>query len=291
MSEDRRPAGEPVPPGDPALPAASAPSPAPLAPPPPRVRLVPSSALGAAFARLFVLQATWNYERMQGLGLAHALSPVVKALEKDDAAASRALVPHTGYFNTHPVMAAVATGVVAGELEKRAAGEPALDDAGLARAKQALGSSLAAAGDPLFWNALRPMLALAAAAGWRDERSALGILTFLAGYNVVAIGFRVRGLFEGYRRGLAYVAHLPRRLARLTEALRLIGVVLAALVVSSILIPGGEPAPRQVLAGAVGLVLGALAFGRARLGPAEWGLALVLSILAWVTIGPGRTSS
>lgn len=261
--------------------------PPPMPVPVPRVRLVPSSALGSAFARLFVLQATWNYERMQGLGFAHALAPVVKALVKDEAAAARALVPHTGYFNTHPVMAAVATGVVAGELEKRAAGEPALDDAGLARAKQALGSSLAAAGDPLFWNALRPMLALAAAAGWRDDRSAIGILTFLAGYNLVAIGYRIRGLFEGYRRGLAYVAQLPRRLARLTEALRLLGVVLAALLVSSILIPEGEAAPRQVLAGAVGLALGALAFGRARLGPAEWGLALALSVLAWVTIGPG----
>ena len=267
-------------------------SPAPPAPPPPpapapRARLVSSTVLGQAFARLFVLQATWNYERMQGIGLAHALSPVVKALEEDDARAARALVPHTGYFNTHPVMAAVATGVIAGELEKRKAGEPALDDAGLARAKQALGSSLAAAGDPLFWNALRPALALAAAAAWRDDRSALGMLTFLLGYNVVAIGYRIRGLFEGYRRGLAYVAQLPRRLARLTEALRLLGVVLAALVVSSILIPVGEAAPRQVLAGAVGLGLGALAFGRARLGPAEWGLALALAVLAWATIGPG----
>jgi PTS system mannose-specific IID component len=248
---------------------------------------VPSRVLGASLARLFLLQATWNYERMQGLGLAWALAPVARALARDDAEAARALVPHTAYFNTHPVMASVAVGVVAGEMERRAAGEPALDEAGLARAKQALGSSLAAAGDPLFWNTLRPMLALAAAASWRDDRSPLGILTFLVGYNVVAIGYRIRGLFEGFRRGLAYVAQLPRRLARLTAALRLLGVVLSALVVSSVLIPGGAAAPRQVLAGVLGLAFGALAFGRARLGSAEWGLALALSVLAWVTLGPG----
>ena len=104
---------------------------------------------------------------------------------------------------------------------------------------------------------------------------------------MVAIGYRIRGLFEGYRRGLAYVANLPRRLARLTEVLRLLGVVLSALVVSTILIPVEPAAPRQVLAGALGLALGALAFGRARLGPAEWGVALSLTVLAWVTIGPG----
>jgi len=259
------------------------PSPRPLT----RVRLVPSTALGQAFARLFLLQATWNYERMQGLGLAHALAPVARALAADDAAAARALVPHTGYFNTHPVMASVAVGVIAGEMEKRAAGEPALDEAGLARAKQALGASLAAAGDPLFWNALRPMVALAAVYAWRAERSPLGLVTFLAGYNVFAVGFRIRGLFEGYRHGLAYVASLPRRLARLTDALRMFGVVLSALVVSTVLIPPGPSTPRQVFAGAIGLGLGALAFGRARLGPAEWGVALSLTVLAWVTIGPG----
>lgn len=269
----------PVP--DPAPPVAVA------SPPPARARLVPPSALGAAFARLFLLQATWNYERMQGLGLAHALEPVARALAKDDAEAARALVPHVGYFNTHPVMASVAVGVIAGEMEKRAAGEPALDDAALARAKQALGASLAAAGDPLFWNALRPLVALAAVYAWREERSPVGLITFLAGYNLVAVGYRIRGLFEGYRRGLAYVANLPRRLSRLTDVLRLLGVVLGALVVSTILIPSGTPAPRQVLAGAMGLALGALAFGRARLGPAEWGVALSLTVLAWVTIGPG----
>jgi mannose/fructose/N-acetylgalactosamine-specific phosphotransferase system component IID len=264
--------------------------PAPAPPPPPRVRLVSSQALGACFGRLFLLQATWNYERMQGLGLAWALVPVARALEKDEAAVARALVPHTGFFNTHPVMAAVAVGVIAGEMEKRAAGEPALDDAALARAKLALGSSLAAAGDPLFWNALRPLVALAAAAVWRDERSPLGIITFLAGYNLFAIGYRIRGLFEGYRRGLAYVAQLPRRMARLTESIRLLGVVLAALVVATILVPEGDPTPRRVLAGAAGLALGGLAFGRARLGSAEWGLVLALFVLAWVTVGPGFTA-
>ena len=260
---------------------------APAVPPAPRRRLVSSQVLGASFSRLFLLQATWNYERMQGLGLAWALAPVARALAKDDAEAARALVPHTGFFNTHPVMAAVAVGVVAGEMEKRAAGEPALDDAALARAKLALGASLAAAGDPLFWNALRPLVALAAAAVWRADRSPVGIVTFLAGYNVIAIGYRIRGLFEGYRRGLAYVAQLPRRLARLTESIRLLGVVLAALVVATILIPEGDATPRRMLAGAIGLVLGALAFGRARLGPAEWGIALTLFVLAWVTISPG----
>lgn len=250
-------------------------------------RRLPARVLVSSFGRLFLLQALWNYERMQGIGFCHAIAPPVRALSPDDATAARALVPHAGFFNTHPVMASVAVGVVTDQLEKRARGEQALDDAGLLRIKQALGSSLAAMGDPLFWDAVRPLVALSAVYAWRDDRAAVGTIVFLAGYNLIAIGYRIRGFTEGYRRGLAYVAHLGTRLARLTSVIRLFGVVLAALVVSTVLVPPGGAVPRQVLAGAIGLALGGIAFGAARLGPAEWGLGLVLAVLAWVTVGPG----
>jgi mannose/fructose/N-acetylgalactosamine-specific phosphotransferase system component IID len=243
--------------------------------------------LAAMLGRLFLLQAVWNYERMQGIGFAHALAPAAKKLAGDDASAARALVPQVGYFNTHPVMAAVAVGVVADQMERRARGVEALDDAGILRVKQALGSSLAAMGDPLFWNAVRPLVALAAVYGWREERSWLGAFTILLGYNTFAIGYRVRGLFEGYKRGLPYVAQLPKKLGRLADSLRLLCVVLCALVCATILVPSDGSAPGQVLAGGVGLLLGGLLFGIGRLGPGEWGLVLVLSVLAWVTIGPG----
>ena len=250
-------------------------------------RRIGTGTLVAMFARLFALQAVWNYERMQGIGFAHALAPAVRALEPDDEAAAKALVPQAGYFNTHPVMAAVAVGVVADQLERRSRGESALDDAGLMRVKQALGSSLAAIGDPLFWNAVRPLLALTAVYGWRDDRSWLGLVTILAGYNTFAIGYRARGLFEGYRRGLSYVAQLAQRLGPMTAGLRTLAAVIAALVVSTILVPAGGAMPVQVLLGAAGIGLGVLFFGSARLGPGEWGIALVLSVLAWATTFPG----
>jgi PTS system mannose-specific IID component len=254
------------------------------APPP---RLLGTGTLLAMFGRLFMLQAVWNYERMQGIGFAHALAPAARRLSKDDAEAARSLVPQAGYFNTHPVMAAVAVGVVADQLERRARGEPALDDAGLTRVKQALGSSLAAMGDPLFWNAVRPLLALTAVYGWRDDRSWFGVFTILAGYNTFAIGYRARGLYEGYRRGLSYVAQLAQRLGPMTSGLRVLAGVVAALVVSTVLVPTGGGPMRQVLLGAGGVALGILFFGSARLGPGEWGIALVLSVLAWATLAPG----
>ena len=280
-------------------PGGTQPTPPPL-PPPPRAPSTPSVAaepawrgdlptavLRASFARLFLLQALWNYERMQGIGLAYALVPVVRRLEPDDAAAARSLAPQTAYFNTHPVMASVAVGVVAQQFERRARGAGALDDAGLARVRQAIGASLAAAGDPLFWFSVRPLVAVAGVYAWREDRTWLGAVTLFAGYNLIAVGFRYRGLLEGYRRGLAYVAQLPARLGRLTEVVRALGVVLCALLCATILVPSGGGSPRHVLGGLAGIVSGALLFGGARLGPGEWGLVLVLGALAWATVGPG----
>jgi len=263
---------------------------APASPPvgaPPAPRLLPARTLWAMFGRLLLLQAVWNYERMQGIGFAHALSPAARRLAKDDAEAARSLVAQAGYFNTHPVMAAVAVGVVADQLERRVRGETALDDAGILRVKQALGSSLAAIGDPLFWNAVRPLLALTAVYGWRDDRSWLGALTIVAGYNAFALGYRLRGLFQGYARGLSYVAQLARRLGPMTSGLRTIAGVIAALVVSTVLLPAGGGTATQAILGVAGVAFGLMFFGAARLGPGEWGLGIVLIVLAWATLAPG----
>ena len=261
-----------------------------LAPPvpPPGPRLLTRGDRWAMVGRLFLLQALWNYERMQGIGFAYALAPAVRRVEGDDAQAARALVPHLGYFNTHPVMASVAVGVTADQLERRARGEEAFDAASLVRVQQALGASLAAMGDPLFWSGVRPLVGLVAVYTWREGHSDLAALVLLAGYNAIAVGYRARGLFVGYARGLPYVAQLPARLQRLTRSLRLIAAILSALLIATVLVPPGGLSVHPTGLALLGVGLGVLAFGAARLGPAEWGLTLGLGSLLWATLGPGR---
>jgi PTS system mannose-specific IID component len=270
--------------------AALSPSAAPpaTAAPPPAPRLLTPGDRWSMVGRLFLLQALWNYERMQGVGFAYALAPAVRRVSKDDATAARELVPHLGYFNTHPVMASVAVGVTADQVERRARGEEAFDAAGLTRVKQALGASLAAMGDPLFWSAVRPLVGLAAVYGWKEGKSELAALVLLSGYNAIALGYRARGLFAGYARGLKYVAQLPARLERLTSFLRLVAAVLSALVIASVLVPGGGLSSHPAGLALLGVALGVIGFGVARLGPGEWGLVLGLGSLLWVTLGAGR---
>src|SRR5213593_3718868 len=139
--------------------------------------------------RASLLQATWNYERQQGLGWAFAIKPVLDRLYPDRAEKSDRLAEHTAYFNTQPSLASLALGAVAALEERRAAGE-APDAAGMSRVKNVMGSALAAVGDRLFWSTLRPFAAclglLLAVGGSR-----LGAVVMWLTYNAVHQGVRV----------------------------------------------------------------------------------------------------
>jgi mannose PTS system EIID component len=234
--------------------------------------------------RTTLLQATWNYERQQGLGWAWALAPALARLYADREQRRARLVEHTAYFNTQPTLASLALGAVAALEEQRAAGA-AVDAEAVARVKSALGASLAALGDRLFWFALRPAAAcvgvLLVLGGHR-----LGALAMWACYNLLHLGLRVAGVGWGYREGPAVLGSALRpRLEALVRGLGSLGAVLVGLIVAVALVPGGEARPLPYQASlAAGLVLGVITAQRARPSPTEWALgagALCL-VAAWM---------
>jgi PTS system mannose-specific IID component len=234
--------------------------------------------------RTTLLQATWNYERQQGLGWAWALAPALARIYADREQRRARLVEHTAYFNTQPTLASLALGAVAALEEQRASGA-AVDAEAVARVKSALGASLAALGDRLFWFALRPAAAcvgvLMVLGGHR-----LGALAMWACYNLLHLGLRVAGVGWGYREGPAVLGSALRpRLEALVRGLGSLGAVLVGLIVAVALVPGGDvrPLPYQATL-AAGLVLGVITAQRARPSPTEWALgagALCL-VAAWM---------
>jgi len=229
--------------------------------------------------RSSLLQATWNYERQQGVGWAWSLAPALERFYPDRATRLDRLAEHTAFFNTQPTLASLALGAAAMLEEQRAAtGQP--DAAGMTRIKNAMGSSLAAIGDRLFWFTLRPLSALigtllATASPW------LGALALVLCYNAVHQTVRVLGISWGYRLGPAVLSPVLRgRLERMIHAGALLGVAAAGALVAALLVPGGRPSPLEfqlLLAG--GLVVGLVATGRVRPSPTEW--ALGVAALSW----------
>jgi PTS system mannose-specific IID component len=231
--------------------------------------------------RSTLLQATWNYERQQGLGWAWSLGPALERVYPDEALRRARLVEHTAYFNTQPTMASLVLGAVAGMEEERAeTGAP--DAAAVARIKNVLGSTLAALGDRLFWFSLRPFAAclgiLGALTGGWPGAAALWLC-----YNVVHQTVRFMGVGWGYRAGPGVLGESTRgRFQALIRWFSAAGAALVGAVAAMFLVPRGDPAPLVFQAAlAAGLTLGLIAARRSRPSPTEYGLGLcILCVIA-----------
>jgi mannose PTS system EIID component len=118
---------------------------------------IPWLAVLCGCARSFLHQASWNFERMQNLGLLYQLLPGLRRLYGGNPPAA-VLQRYTGYFNTHPYLANWVAGTVLRLEERRLAGEAVPVDAEAFR--KMVMAPYAAIGDALFWGALRPLAAV-----------------------------------------------------------------------------------------------------------------------------------
>src|SRR3954463_12216823 len=114
------------------------------------------------FARSLFLQASWNPQGMQNLGLAYALFPALKDLYPDPERQMAAVRRHLAFFNTQPYMAAAILGGAIHHESRIARGEEGPEQ--VVAFKAALMGPLAALGDGFFWLSLRPALGALCAA-------------------------------------------------------------------------------------------------------------------------------
>jgi PTS system mannose-specific IID component len=174
------------------------------------------------FWRSFFIQASWSYDRLQSLGFAFALIPILRRLYSDREVFTERLAAHMEYFNTQPYLASFVLGAAARAEEDRATGRNAAAD--VVEIKKTLMAPLGALGDSFFWGSLKPFAASAAVAvlltgAWWAP------LLFLALYNIVHVGLRLSLVFVGYETAGDVVALMSRynftRLARRYKVLSL----------------------------------------------------------------------
>jgi len=162
---------------------------------------VRGSSLFAAFLTSLGLQAGYNYEGYQNIGMAAMLLPALRDLYPDPDDLRRALQRHLNYFNAHPYMATFAAGaIIRAEEERAAKAEQALDEVSLDRVRQAMGSLLGNLGDRLFWAGLLPLAALLGMITFLLE-PLYGAICLLLVFNVPHLITRAEGIRRGYLRG------------------------------------------------------------------------------------------
>lgn len=232
------------------------------------------------FARLFAIQAAWNYERMTGIGFGYAAEPALRSLDQGSGGRRfpEALARESRFFNSHPYLSGLAVGAaVRAELE----GEP---PERIARLREALCGPLGSLGDRVFWASWLPACAAAALLMVAAGAGFWAVGTFLLCYNVAHLAARFWALRAGWRAGVRVAGALSNR------GVRYIGgalPVFAGLVVG-FAIPvlfgwrvAGAPVA-AVFGAAGGAVLLALAVRLTAARASGLSLGLAVLVLVWI---------
>ena len=177
------------------------------------------------FLRSLYLQAALNYERMQGLGFASSMAPIIERVCKETSERKAFLRRHLEFFNAHPYFASFALGASV-RLEET---DGVDKESQVRMIKGRLCGPLGSLGDQLFWNALRPMVgfvgAIIALYG-----SLWGPILFLFAFNLPHLGIRYWGLKRGYDLGTDVSRELMRRIyRRAVMTIQLMGAIVVGL--------------------------------------------------------------
>jgi PTS system mannose-specific IID component len=168
-------------------------------------------AFGRVLLRLFTVQASWNYDRLQGIGFGHAAEPALRALDGGPTGTRyhEALAREARFFNAHPYLAGLAVGAaVRSELD----GTP---PERTERLREALCGPLGSIGDRMFWASCLPICAMLGLIAYVLGAGVWSAAVFLVPYNAAHLACRVWGLRQGWARGHNVVGALQSPVLRL----------------------------------------------------------------------------
>jgi PTS system mannose-specific IID component len=194
----------------------------------PKVRLTRGDLLRSWALWTFFSQANYNFERLQGTGFAHAMTPIIRRLYTTPDEIRAALQRHLVFFNTEPNFGNVVHGAVIAMEEQRANGAP-IDDDAINAVKSGLMGPLAGIGDSLSQGAITPIL-LALGIGLSGGTASivigsgstgipsvtnatgnpLGAIVYAILISVVIVAIGYVAWMQGYRRGRTVVIDLLR---------------------------------------------------------------------------------
>lgn len=176
--------------------------------------------------RSLLLQASFNYERMQAGGWLYTLIPALRKIHKNPQDLANSMKMHMEFINVHPFDVTFLSGLVL-------AMERSKEKISTIRAvKVALMGPLGGIGDALFWLTLLPICA-GIGASLALQGSIFGPIVFLLLFNVVHFALRFGLAHYGYQAGTKAIAILKTHTKNISHAASIVGMtVIGALVAS-----------------------------------------------------------
>lgn len=185
----------------------------------PTARLERRDLLASFWRYFWSFQISWNYERMQALGFAYAMEPVLRKLFPNDADYEEALSRHLVFFNTNPVVGAPL--IIGSAIAMEEAGAPASAEG----VKIALMGPLAGVGDTIIW-ALYNSIIFTIGASLALQQNILGPLFVVF---MVAVPYTIVRYWQfmwAYSQGRTLATSLASgMLERVTEGATILGLI------------------------------------------------------------------
>jgi PTS system mannose-specific IID component len=215
-----------------------------------RIRLTRGDLLRSWALWTFFAHANYNFERLQGTGFAHAMTPIIRRLYTTEDEIRAALKRHLVFFNTEPNFGNVVHGTVIAMEEHRANGA-AIDEDSINAVKSGLMGPMAGIGDTLSQSTLTPILlalgigiaggtaggTAVPTVGASATGNPLGAIVYVVLISVIIVAIGYTAWMQGYSRGRAFVMDVLRsgRIDRVLVGAGVLGnLVLGALAAKTI---------------------------------------------------------
>ncbi len=173
-----------------------------------------------------LLQASFNYERMQAGGWLYGMQPALKKIHKSKKDLSRAMKDHLEFFNTHPFLVTFIMGLVTAMEENK-------ENRSTIRAiKVATMGPLGGIGDALFWLTALPICA-GIGASLAGQGNMAGPIIFLIAFNVLQFALRFGLMSYGYNTGIKAIANLKEQTKKISHAASIVGLTVVGGLIAS----------------------------------------------------------
>nr|WP_289859016.1 PTS system mannose/fructose/sorbose family transporter subunit IID [Enterococcus faecalis] len=178
--------------------------------------------------RSYLLQSSFNYERMQAGSWTYSLIPGLKKIHRDKEDLALSLENHLQFMNTNPQLVTFMHGVIIAMEESKESPKS------IQAIKTALMGPLGGIGDALFYLTVLP-IAAAIGSQLSLEGNILGPIVFLLLFNIPYMAAKIGLINLGYKMGVKAISVLSESTKKLSRSATIVGIsVVGALIPKSV---------------------------------------------------------